>query len=62
MTVEADLRDAARTFERGTTMLEEAKRQRNELIRKAHSEGVSLRTIAEWAGVSFQRVAQIVES
>jgi len=58
---ESDLRDAANTLERGAAMLEEATRQRDTLIRQAHAEGQTLRTIAEWAGISFARVAQIVK-
>lgn len=60
VTVEADLRDATRTLERGTVMLEEATKQRDSLIRQAHAEGAPMRTIAEWAGVSHQRVGQII--
>lgn len=61
MTVEADLRAAAQTLQRGTLMLEEATNQRDTLIRQAHAEGASLRRIAEWAGISFARVAQIIK-
>lgn len=60
MTVEVDLRDAARTLKRGAAMLEEATKQRDTLIRQAHADGVPMRTVADWAGVSHQRVAQIV--
>lgn len=60
--LEADLRDAARLVHHGITMLEAAQTNRDELIRKAHADRVPMRTIAEWAGVSHQRVAQIVQS
>ena len=60
MTVESDLRAASRTVQHGAGMLEEATRQRDALIREAHAEGAPMRTIAEWAGVSHQRVAQVI--
>lgn len=61
MTVESDLRAASRNVQHGAGMLEEATRQRDTLIRQAHAEGASLRTIANWTGLSFGRVAQILK-
>lgn len=60
MNSELSLVVLARSVERASAVLEQAMRERDDAIRAAHAEGLSLRAIADEAGVSFQRVAAIV--
>jgi hypothetical protein len=59
------LRTAVREFEREKAKLDRQALQntakRDRAIRKAHASGLTMRQVAQIAGVSYQRVGQIVK-
>lgn len=55
-----NLTQAAERVQEARSNLSKLEAERDELIRSAHASGLSLRKIAAEAGVSFGRVAQIV--
>lgn len=61
MSPESQLRAASEAVDKAAGNLEDAKQRRDELIRRAHADGVPMRTIAEWAGLSHQRVDQVLK-
>lgn len=56
-----ELQIAARAYKRAEEKLEAARAIRDDAIRDAHAEGMSLRAIASHVGIAHQRVAQILE-
>ena len=60
MSVEKALRELTATVDSTTMLLQQQTNERNALIVRAHEDGATFRQIAEWAGMSHQRVAQIV--
>jgi transposase len=57
-----DLKDIGCSWRYHREQLTIVERERDRLIRQAHADGMSLRQIAREAGVSFQRVAQIINA
>jgi hypothetical protein len=62
MNIESQLRQVSQDVRKDADRLGIAISTRDSLIRDAHTDGVPMRTIAKWAGMSFQRVAQIVNA
>jgi transcriptional regulator with XRE-family HTH domain len=64
-TPEESLRLAARQFKREKSQLDKRvariTAKRDNAIKQAHAAGLTMREIAKIAGVSFQRVGQIVK-
>jgi hypothetical protein len=64
LSVEAALRAAVRQYEREKSKLDQRSARntakRDAAIRNAHTAGLTMREIAKIAGVSHQRVAQVV--
>jgi len=60
MTIRDELAEAAMFVASAEQVLDDAKQERDELIVTASIGGLSLRTIAELAGVSHQTVANVV--
>jgi hypothetical protein len=60
MTIRDELAEAAMFVASAESVLHDAKCERDELIVTASIGGLSLRTIAELAGVSHQTVANVV--
>jgi len=56
----SEVTDEAVAIQDATTALEEAAASRDEAIVRAHESGMSLRDIAEWAGVSHTTVSNIL--
>jgi hypothetical protein len=60
-----DLRRAVRVYEREKSKLDRLSMRntgkRDKAIRKAHASGLTMREVAKIAGVSYQRVGQIVK-
>jgi hypothetical protein len=60
MTIRDELAEAAMFVSSAEGVLDDAKRERDALIITASIGGLSLRTIAELAGVSHQTIANVV--
>lgn len=57
-----ELQIAANAYKRAEERLEAARAIRDDAIRDAHAEGMSLRAIASHVDISHQRVVQILEN
>ena len=60
--IRTQLKYAARQLDAAEHDSRRVKDVRDKLIRQAHGEGAPMRTIAEWANMSHQRVEQIIKA
>jgi len=58
---EARLRASQQRYERVAKEAERLRRERDEAIKQARSEGVTIRRVGELTGLSVQRVSQIMK-